>query len=497
MIRIARSLAAVCLLVGTADGAPRRASPAAGVLVGHALSRFTQELIERERGFFRAGVAYDGETGMTFDGHPIDPVSGKLTGSARPWSAASKESLHLILLVKALEGDPTARALLTPDPRDPQLAVGVALDVLRRKIAAYRQFDRDYPGYGGFLPWYKVEHGKVAPTDGWTDRVPGLDNGELAWSLYRARDVLERLGHPELALEYAAQLDLMKKNVVRLFYDPVEHKMRAETRLVAGNLLAPMLNRYENSRADHFLDDPYEGLLLCHFADLFGDWEGQVEGKELIWKEPRRRPATYGKGALRISVVEGNWFSSHEEWGFLVLPFRDVQIADRLFVNAQKARTAYSASHGWPGLFASTNAPAPDGTPGYLSALGVPSIARAPVSAQLVFAPYAAFPLALVDKPMFATWMRRILRTPRMWGECGIGESFRPQGNVIAPLLTWDGKALPLVAMMGGISGDIAAQMKRDGVYHRFIERVRADYRNFDGERLRGDRLSLRAPARR
>ena len=39
----------------------------------------------------------------------------------------------------------------------------------------------------------------------------------------------------------------------------------------------------------YFLDDPYEGLLLCHFADLFGNWKEHPEGKDAIWKTPRRK----------------------------------------------------------------------------------------------------------------------------------------------------------------------------------------------------------------
>jgi hypothetical protein len=467
------------------------------VLSRRATDRFTQQLIAKERMFYRPGVAYDGVTGMTFDGHPIDPRSGELAGGARTFSAASKESLHLILLVKAIEGDPTARALLTPDPAHPERAVDVAVDVLQKKIATYRAFDRAYPGFGGFLPWYKIESGKMLPTDDWTDRVPGLDNGQLAWSLYHAVDALRRSGHAELAQAYDDHLSLMKRNVVRMFYDPAAKKMRAEAKLDDGSARAPGASHYSNNQANYFLDDPYEGLLLCHFADLFGDWKTQPSGKDAIWSEPRRKPATYRDGKQPITVVEGNWFSSHEDWGFLVLPFRDVPVADALFENAQKARTAYSAAHGWPGLFASTSRPSAGGKRdlGYLSALGVPSIAKEKVSERRVFAPYAAFPVALSNKRVFATWMKRMLETPGMWGKNGMGESFTAGGKQMAPILTWDGKALPMVALMGGIGSDIAAQLKRDGLYDGFITRTKADYRRFDAMKIEGRKATMSTPA--
>ena len=35
----------------------------------------------------------------------------------------------------------------------PQEAVDTAIDILERKINTYEQFNRTFPGYGGFLPW--------------------------------------------------------------------------------------------------------------------------------------------------------------------------------------------------------------------------------------------------------------------------------------------------------------------------------------------------------
>ncbi len=482
-----------------ADAGRRYTGPAlrrAPVLTKAQAATFTRQLIARERRFFTAGVAYDAETGMSFDGHALDTRTGKLVGKPRGWSAASKESLHLILLVKAIEGDPDAQALLTPDPREPSRAVGAALEVLKRKIATYRRFDEEHPGYGGFLPWYKIEHGKMSPTVDWADRVPSLDNGQLAWSIYRAVDALERSGHGELAAQYRAQLALMKKNVVDLFYDPDTKKMRAETKLVGGSGKPPALNTYANNQPLHFLDDAYEGEMLCHFADLFGDWQHHPTGKDAIWSKQRRSPASYSSGDKKITVVKGNWFSAHEDWGFMVLPLRDIPVADRLFKNAQIARTRYSSEHGLAGLFASTSQPSKIGgdDAGYLSALGIPGLGKEKVSRKKVFAPYASFPLALSDRPMFATWLKRMVETPGMLTEYGMGESYTAGGRKIAPVLTWDGKALPLIAWMGGIGPEIGAQMKRDGVYDAFVARVKTDYGAFRHLKIEGARLHLAAP---
>ena len=472
-----------------ADRAPRTGLPTA-----RAADRFMERVGRRERRFYQAGVGYDGATGMTFDGHEVDFKSGKLRGQPRAFSAASKESLHLILLTKALTGEHLAEVLMSPDVKQPKLARAAALDVLERKISTYEQFDRDYPGYGGFLPWYKVDQGKIAPTADWQTRVPGLDNGQLAWSLYLTANTLKDLGETKLAARYEHHLEKMRANVVRMFYDPTAKKMRAEATLGRSNTLGPTKNRYLNKQKDYFLDDSYEGLLLCHFADLMGDWSAHPEGKEAVFASPRRKPVALATKAGAITTSQGHWFSSHEDWGYLVLPFRDVPVVDTLFRNSQRARTAWSASHGWNGLMASTHQPVDDNQlNGYVSALGISPIGKLPTVGRPIFAPYASFPLALVDKPLFVSWLSSMMKAPGMNGPYGIGESFSDNGTH-APVLTWDGKALPLVAFMGGIGPDVAKLLKRDGLYDRFRTRVEHDFARFDGVSIKGSQLPYTAP---
>lgn len=457
--------------------------------------RFLREVVARERRFYQPGVSYDGETGLTFDGHPIDRLSGRLRGAPRNWSAASKESLHIILLAKALAGDPMARALVTPDPDDPSKAVGRAIDVLGRKIATYRRFDARNPGFGGFLPWFKVAGGELEPMDGWEGRVPGLDNGQLAWSLYLAEGVLREQGQVELADAYRQHLDLMADNVVRIFYDPAGKQFRGEAVLARGAAVPPGKNRYR--KQGYLIEDAYEGLLLVHFADLMGRWRGgAAAGRQAVWRQPRRKPARFQHDGKPITVVEGHWFSSHEDWGFLVLPYRDLPVADRLFANAQRVRTQYSARRGLSGLFASTHRPVRGsaGQLAYENASGIQEVAKDTVrTGKPIFAPYAAFPLALVDQRLFAGWLKSMVGRPGMFGPYGIGESYSEDGRS-APLLTWDGKALPMIAAMGGVSREIGRLLRRDGVYPAFMARVAADYRLFDEAAIEGEEIPFHAP---
>lgn len=476
------------------------------LLSPRAARRYMDNLARRESRFYQPGVGYDGKSGLTFDGVNIDFRTG-LPAGVRNWSAPSKESVHVALLVKALEGDRTARLMLSPDPRHPALARKRALEVLTKKIASYERFNREYPGFGGFLPWYTVKDGKMAPipdvkgSQGWESRVPALDNGQLAWSLYHAANALEELGERELGERYRAAFQRMSRNVVGIFYDPKAQKMRAEAKLVRGSKKPPAKNAYAlNEKNPYFLTDSYEGLLLCHFADLFGNWSRAPAGKDAIWATPRRQPGSFTTAAGKKITIAKAWVgSSHEEWGQQILPFSEVAIDRKLFLNAQRARTAYSAERGIPGLFASTHRPVNHpALPEYAGMLGF----RAPEGtlersrSRSIVAPYAVFPLALAPggTALFATWLKTMLDAPRMLGPYGMGESASVSGNKIAPCLTWDGKALPMLAWMGGIRGDVRRYLARDGKLQPFVKRVEADYRLFEGIRIEGTDQPLRAP---
>ncbi|MCC6747009.1 MAG: hypothetical protein IT371_05075 [Deltaproteobacteria bacterium] len=468
--------------------------------------RFIDRVAVRENRFYQPGVGYDGRTGVTVDGVDIDFHTGRPV-AVRNFSASSKESVHVALLVKALRGDRTAELMLSPDPRYPGRASSRALEVLTTKIATYERFNREYPGFGGFLPWYTLRDGRLVPIpsvregDGWETRVPGLDNGQLAWSLYYAANALQELGHRDLARRYRAYLGVLSRNVVDIFYDPASKQLRAESTMVRGNRRPPSKNAYAtNARNPYYLDDSYEGLLLCHFADLFGDWSKHPAGRDAIWATPRRKPGSYTTASGQKITIAKSWVgSSHEEWGELVLPFNALPLDRLLFSNAQRVRTAYSAEHGIPGLFASTHKPiAPTESPEYVGLAGffAPRGTLERSRTRSIVAPYAAFPLALEPggKPLFATWLKTMLDAPRMFGPLGMGESCSVTGEKIAPCLTWDGKALPMLAWMGGTRDELRRYLARDGKLAPFLARVEADYRLFDGLGIEGTKLPLRAP---
>ncbi|KAF9470832.1 hypothetical protein BDN70DRAFT_939397 [Pholiota conissans] len=104
---------------------------------------------------------------MTYDGTLIDPVNGiHNVEGLHTFSAASKESLHIMVLAHVIQGDArAARWILAAHGggSDVEEARGLAINILKQKWNTYSAFNQTYPGFGGFLPWFA--HAGETPTD--------------------------------------------------------------------------------------------------------------------------------------------------------------------------------------------------------------------------------------------------------------------------------------------------------------------------------------------
>lgn len=90
--------------------------------------------------------AVDPNTGLTFDGVNLDLKTGvPIDQQLHYWTASSKESIHLSVLAISLSGN---SEFFIPESE--------VISVLTKKITTYETFNRNYPGFGGFLPWMKV-----------------------------------------------------------------------------------------------------------------------------------------------------------------------------------------------------------------------------------------------------------------------------------------------------------------------------------------------------
>lgn len=128
-------------------------------------SQFESSLLYWEGKFHRHNVSYNAVNGMTFDGTLLDVNTGlhKVEG-LHTFSAASKESLHFMMLAHVVEGKSGAVRWIMAgegaedeghgsDLENVEKARKVALGILEKKWMSYSQFNQTYPGFGGFLPW--------------------------------------------------------------------------------------------------------------------------------------------------------------------------------------------------------------------------------------------------------------------------------------------------------------------------------------------------------
>lgn len=113
---------------------------------------------------------------------------------------------------------------------------------------------------------------------------------------------------------------------------------------------------------------------------FFAPWTNQTE-RELMWtvKAAKLKSVDYTIPSLgkNITVQKGWWFSSHETWKYLFLPYNQVQITRDLLRNGEKVRTWDAYANSLPGMFASVNGNLTNNndTMQYLSACGIQQVA--------------------------------------------------------------------------------------------------------------------------
>jgi hypothetical protein len=360
---------------------------------------YINELLLKESNFFTLGIAVNDSTYLTQDGVFLNSISLQPVGKASPFSAASKESLHLNLLAKVVLNDDRAQQLLFG--LDTDNAVIRALSILEEKVTTYEQFDAVYPAFGGFLPWFISENRgdgvSMYPLSGWEDSMPALDNGQLAWSIFLVYHSLYKMGYEAIASRYEQRFNKMATNVKTLFFDTQRNVISGISQFTdsSGNpdssLPPEQLIYIKDSYA---LTDSFEGELMAVFMALFSPDLSEIQ-KQQLWANKfvntRNYAATTGD---TLTVIEGWAFSSHEQWKFLILPYLDNKISRDLFLNGEKVRADYSNENQFRGFFASVNTPANT----YESLLGIQAVASQMGVKNTTLAPYATFPMLLADQ---------------------------------------------------------------------------------------------------
>ena len=279
----------------------------------------------------------------------------------------------------------------------------------------------------------------------------------------------------------------------------------------------PEHNRTCSPGFPNALNDPYEGELFTWWLYFFADLD--QDEKDYLWeyKRPQLRRVEYNGsvvdvvpsdgepyGEVRnytgapvvhptppetfgpITVQEGFWFSSHEQWKLLQMPYTDIPIVEKLFHNAERVRTCNSVlMKENAGFFASINNvtnKATNDVYGYISPAGVPSVGSQQAQELDMITPYAAFPVFLFNETVGMVWYHNMLLGKGMQNPYGSTEATRRDGSAISNLVTWDSKVLGLLGLLGG-TGDITRnKMQRDGIYDEFLRVTEREYTGVFGD---------------
>jgi hypothetical protein len=359
--------------------------------------------------------------------------------------------------------------------------------MITKKISTYEIFASEYPGYGGFLPWIAVNADSVTPTADWTQGIPALDNGQLFWAAYGLTHVLEQ--------KYPEQVDLiarwnnfwmtMSENSATIFYEG-NGKIRSVasisdiTKPVEENTYANGGSNCENFDNPCYLDDPYEGELFAVMMYLFAPLAPADRDQIWIAKRDKLQAADVFVTELNehITVQKGWWFSAHEQWKYLFLPYLQSDINKRVFLNGEKARTWDAKESKLPGMFASVTSAISSNADAlaYFSDCGVQSAAYEKVGHRQVVTPYSTMPLFLADQASAAVWYHNMLSGPAGQTKYGSIEALDISGTKVSPMTTWDSKITTVVAIMGGLSDIIADKMQKDMVLDSFLNVVNTEW---------------------
>lgn len=463
------------------------------------INEFIKETMFWEGQFHK--IAYNNFTGITFDGTEINYTTGLPTQPLHFWTAASKESLHMMMLTLAINGNEYAKIFI--DPENPENGEVEALKLLEKKISSLESWNSKYPGFGGYLPWVSSKDSGMIPRPDWKNKVPALDNGEMIWSLYSAQIATSNRNDSRsknLSIRLKKYLQILSSSARNIFYNG-DGFIRSVATIKDNQILPLSPDNYgldcANPAGNCFLDDPYEGELFIVFMDLYSNWTNEKE-RDLIWinKRAKLQSVEFDTPSGPITVQRGWWFSSHEQWKYLELPYLSSSPINRkVFFNGEKARTINSAINHIPGLYASvTDVSQPEKIPSnYISAAGIQSISFQPVVYKNVITPYGAYPIMLADLGIGLGWYNHMLKGSKMQGPLGSTEGISINGTFISPVVTWDSKITNVVSMLGGVGEIVKQGLIRDQKLERFSNVIDKEW-NLAFPEMNGENIPFYGP---
>lgn len=350
-----------------------------------------------------------------------------------------------------------------------------------------------------------------------------LCSRELLWAVYAAVHVLEQSDRPDfqyLGRSWQIWLDYAKSTASRVFYNGTGRVCAVAS--IANQSLEPAdIAQTYTCEGTQLLNDPHEGELFTWWLHFFGKLS--LIDRDALWatKRPRLASTQYTGSVVNTSASEprmidyaghsilsppippitlqkGSWFSAREQWKLLMLPYRSIYLLERIYKNAERARTCNSVLMSNPGMFANVHN-VTDNFRGHsygdTFTAGIPSISKHTTQRLDIITPYSVFPTILFNQSIGLAWYKNMLDAAGSQTPYGSAESLRRDGTGVSRLVSWESKVTTVIALLDGVSTFVRQKMEADGIYGDFVATTTEEYRRvFNPMFIKGEEIEFCLP---
>ncbi len=224
------------------------------------------------------------------------------------------------------------------------------INQLSRKIDVYERLHALFPGYAGFLASFNT--GTMSFT---YNQINVDENSLIIWPMIAVYQQL-RVFNQVLAVRYKNFVDRISDNVATVFYNNDANGLWRHAKVLNASIAQPTRANFEQGGEMWYQtrDD-----LCIMFSYLYGNWSlfDDDSARAKLWEQTYVHVVAidYSIGDDTLEVERGGpRFASAERIKYLMLPYHDVPIDERLFRNGESARTHYSSVNGIAGLMSDT-----------------------------------------------------------------------------------------------------------------------------------------------
>lgn len=409
-------------------------------------------LVPKEGIYFQTGIGIHPASGMPYD-HRRYRLEKKILGEKGNYTAASKVGVLFPYLVGIIQEKP----IFEKAPLRREEAEKILLNALK----TIKKYIRDYPTYGGFLPWVDIRpNGSIAPAN---TKIPSLDNGQMTWSLASIVIAFENSESP--AQRELAQLaaEIIEVQDYKMFYDE-------EKKMLFGTIQKDANSDDWMGDQSYYLQDMFEGTL----AVLWGILHGQIP--EDAWHNLKIPTIDYVmQNGEKVTTMEGFRASFHEHWALIYLPFMETSLRP-LYENFLHIQTDFAQKKKIPGFLSTAYSPR-----GTYRQMGIPEIAAEEVDRNDVSVLFATAMAITIDPFTGGTWLKNFYEIEDVVTDFGAVESVGPDGY--ADIFTADAKGVTILSATGGVVDELTDYLKSRQVpgtgksmYVKFNELLHSKY---------------------